>query len=101
MDAPQPKADEDAREAVIGEKMIVKRETMVERHARIRNDPEREARWAAWREENAGVIASWNDYVEEHGLPLAQNVEVEMDSHLARGEGDLHPPLQGEVAGAA
>lgn len=71
MDIPQPKADEDAHGAEIGEELIVKRPSLSERHTRIRNDPERDARWTAWRQENAGVIASWNDYVEEHGLPLA------------------------------
>lgn len=31
----------------------------------------KEAREAAWKRENAGAIAYWNDYVEENGLPLA------------------------------
>lgn len=29
-------------------------------------------REARWREENAEAIESWNRYVEEHGLPLAE-----------------------------
>lgn len=29
-----------------------------------------EERGRRWKEENAGAIAAWNVYVEEHGLPL-------------------------------
>lgn len=29
-------------------------------------------REARWREENAEAIQAWNDYVAEHGLPLAK-----------------------------
>lgn len=25
-----------------------------------------------WRQENAAAIDAWNDYVEEHGIPLAE-----------------------------
>lgn len=30
----------------------------------------KEARWSAWRAENAEAIAACDAYVEEHGLPL-------------------------------
>jgi antitoxin CcdA len=31
-----------------------------------------DARAKAWREENKVAIESWNEYVEQHGLPLAR-----------------------------
>ena len=31
----------------------------------------KQARTEAWKRENAGAIAYWNEYVEENGLPLA------------------------------
>ena len=33
-------------------------------------EPERAARWAKWRKDNAGAIADHNAYVEQHGLPF-------------------------------
>ena len=30
------------------------------------------AKTAAWLAENGPALQAWNDYVEEHGLPLAQ-----------------------------
>jgi post-segregation antitoxin (ccd killing protein) len=35
------------------------------------SDPDRDTRWAAWQQENAGAIDAWNAYVEQHGLPLS------------------------------
>ena len=31
-----------------------------------------EARAAAWLKENRAALDAWNDYVEEHGIPLAE-----------------------------
>jgi antitoxin CcdA len=31
-----------------------------------------EARAAAWLKENRPALDAWNDYVEEHGIPLAE-----------------------------
>jgi antitoxin CcdA len=33
----------------------------------------RETRGKAWLEANRAALESWNDYVEEHGLPLARH----------------------------
>jgi antibiotic biosynthesis monooxygenase (ABM) superfamily enzyme len=35
-------------------------------------DPDRERRWAAWRDENAEAIAAANAWYEENGHPLAK-----------------------------
>lgn len=37
---------------------------------RLDPSPEREARWAKWREENAEAIAERNRLIDEEGLPF-------------------------------
>lgn len=44
---------------------------LAKKYARALADPQREEKSRRWKEENAAAIAEWNEWVREHGLPLA------------------------------
>ena len=49
------------------------RRSLLDKFREAEADPvAREERKRQWQTENAGAIASWNDWVREHGLPLAK-----------------------------